>query len=445
MIRTVCTILFCTGAICNILYAQIAGSTLTTVGLYIYPPAPGKEIRYDFIKQCGYNYLEFCDGSFGLRPGLHKGYFDNMNKSIDEAHQRGMKVGILILSGTKQWQGPADVQSGWPPAISPKNKEAVKERLFYIEKAVAALNKADRFIFFAGDPGGDPNKTSDIYDFINIASEVKKIVNKTAPNSAFMINLWAIAEWENFPLCFVIDFWLQQVSLAKTVINNGQSLWPGTDVEFPIDNYYRSLALYCYDGEGIDNIELYPTSADIKSLHDRGTKDVWAWPYFLLDECDEEYLPNKLTTGQTQSETRYVKKLVDTARSIGLNGLVANATMGESVESEQINVFAFARMCNDPGLDPEQVINEYAGYIADSDTKNVLAEIIKYIENRSSWHTGLPKQHRVASLTCVYDKLKPKTVIKELIKVVPNKNPGLVLPEPPEKLLSRLKQRLEKM
>ncbi len=79
-----------------------------TVGLYV-SPATGREARaYDFYRACGYNYVEFCDGGFASRPDVLGRYYQGMAEAIDSVHQRGLKVGILLLAGMKQWEGPAE-------------------------------------------------------------------------------------------------------------------------------------------------------------------------------------------------------------------------------------------------------------------------------------------------------------------------------------------------
>jgi hypothetical protein len=169
---------------------QMKKPVFSTIGIYVYPQ-PEKTDRYKFLKDCGYNYVEFCDTAFAWKPEMHEKYYQLMNDEIDKLHALGMKVGIIILSGMKQWQGPAD--SGNPGAFSPSDPAALNERYSYIEKSVTNMKTTDRFIFFAGDPGGDPNKGADVYKCIEMGNDVKKIVNKTAPGAQFSINLWAIA------------------------------------------------------------------------------------------------------------------------------------------------------------------------------------------------------------------------------------------------------------
>src|SRR5216683_1494702 len=137
------------------------GGGFQTVGLYASlptDPPPEDAGVYDFFKACGYNYLEFCEAGFRSRPDLLPDYYKQMSRAISLAHEKGFRVGIVLLAGMEQWNGPAD--SGYSGAFSPLDKNKVQERLTYLRQAVSYLRNADVFIFFPGDPGGDPSGRS---------------------------------------------------------------------------------------------------------------------------------------------------------------------------------------------------------------------------------------------------------------------------------------------
>lgn len=71
----------------------------------------------------------------------------------------------------------------------------------------------------------------------------------------------------------------------------------------------------------------YPSPEDIRELR-RGGKPLFGWPYFVVDEVDEGYMtPNDAEShGQTSAETRCIRAIVDRARMLGLDGLVARAS-----------------------------------------------------------------------------------------------------------------------
>src|SRR5215471_2051968 len=128
-----------------------------TIGLYCSLPTdpPPKDPRmYDFYKACGYNYLEFCEAGFRSRPDRLSDYYREMTSAIHLAHERGFRVGIVLLAGMEQWKGPD--KTGYSGAFSPLDKAKLEERFANLRQAVSALRSADAFIFLPGDPGGDP-------------------------------------------------------------------------------------------------------------------------------------------------------------------------------------------------------------------------------------------------------------------------------------------------
>src|SRR5213083_1177859 len=80
--------------------AEHAGG-FETVGLYASLPTdpPPKDPRvYDFFKACGYNYLEFCEAGFRSRPDLLPEYYKDLSSAITLAHDKGFRVGIVLLA-----------------------------------------------------------------------------------------------------------------------------------------------------------------------------------------------------------------------------------------------------------------------------------------------------------------------------------------------------------
>jgi hypothetical protein len=73
-----------------------------TIGLYCSlptDPPPKDPQMYEFFKACGYNYLEFCEAGFRSRPDLLNGYYKEMSRAINLAHEKGFRVGIVLLAG----------------------------------------------------------------------------------------------------------------------------------------------------------------------------------------------------------------------------------------------------------------------------------------------------------------------------------------------------------
>jgi hypothetical protein len=409
-----------------------------TVGLYVSPPRQEEAHYYDFYKACGYNYLEFCDIGFSWKPSLLPQYYAETDAAIQAARKKGFKVWILLLAGMKQWKGETD--RGDAGTFSALNKEPLKERLGYLRQAVQGLPHADGFVFFAGDPGGDPEGRSTVQDCIHFAREVRKIVRETAPKAQFMVNLWAVAEWDGFPSPFSLDFWQKQVRLSTSVAQEQELLGPDCGIVFSLDNYYRSLTLACYAEAGLTP-ELYPQASNVQNLRARGVRPIYGWPYFLVDEVDDGFIsPNNVVTkGQSQSETRYIRAILDHGRAIGLDGMIANAAF---ISAEPLNIYAFGKMGRSPQLTPEALLDEFAGFVADAKTKRSLAQILRFIENHSNWENSLPKPYRLKPFDCG-EITSTAIALERLAQVVPRKRSPIVLPEAPELYLKRLEKRLQ--
>lgn len=410
---------------------------LKITGLYVTPPDSTHGHYLEFYRACGYNYLEFCELGWSIRPDQHFSYYADLASRIASAKKRGFAVWILLLAGMRQWKGPES--KGDPGTFSALEKDALEERLSYIRRAVRSLPQADGFVFFAGDPGGDRQGRSTIRDCISFAQRVHEIVRQEAPHTGFAINLWAVAEWAGYPSAFSAEFWRKQPQLSRIVAEEPGLLGPGCGVSFSLDSYYRSLALTCLS-DLRETPPLYPTASDVAHLRKRGLAPILGWPYFLVDECDDGFVtPNNVATGgQSQSETRYIRDIIQRGRDLGLDGMVANAAY---VEAEQLNIYAFAQMCHNPRLTPADVLDRYARFVATSSTRRALSRVLRFIENHSSWHNSLPPAYRLPELDCG-DLHSAEQALTLLDSVRPRPNPPDLLPEPPTTYLQRLKRRL---
>jgi hypothetical protein len=121
-----------------------------------------------------------------------------------------------------------------------------------------------------------------------------------------------------------------------------------------------------------------------------------------------------------------------------LDGLVANASF---VAAEPLNIFAFARMCRDPKLGPEHVLDDFAALVADDATKASLARVLRFIENHGNWQNSLPAEYRLPDMP-VGGLPDPDAALTLLESVRPRARSPIPLPEAPAAYLARLRQRL---
>jgi len=423
--------------------AEHAGG-FETVGLYASLPTdpPPKDPRvYDFFKACGYNYLEFCEAGFRCRPDLLPEYYNDMSSAITLAHDKGFRVGIVLLAGMEQWTGPdSTLGANFPGVFSPRDKTKLTERFAHLRHAVSQLRGADVFVFLPGDPGGDPEGNSTLEDCVSFCRQVQEIVKQEASAATFIVNLWSIAQWEGFPSPSSLRFWEQEVKLSRAAVAAPGLLGPRSGVSFPLHNYYRSLALSRYARAGLKP-ELYPAAQDIETLRKRGVGPLLGWPYFLVDEADDGFVKpnNHESGGQSSCETRYIRALVDSGLRLGLDGLVANAIFREA---ESLNIYAFGQMCRSAELTPERLIDQYAGFVADEKTRGVLGRVLRYIENHSNWQNSLPVSYRLKDFDLPH-ALSARVALDLLAQVKPRVQPAIPLLEPPAIYLARLKKRLE--
>lgn len=411
---------------------------MKTIGIYVQPPTPDQTHLLDFYKDCGYNYVEFCDIGFHWHVDELPDYYAKLGKSVRDAKAKGLQTWILLLAGMKQWRGPGP--SGNPGTFSALDKTLLKQRLEFIQTTVRGTTDTDGYAFFAGDPGGDPEGRSTVDDCIDFANQVHKIVRTHAPNAQFQLNVWAIAEWKGFPSPFSIDFWQRQVELSKAICDRPGLLGPDCGIALSLDNLYRSLTLASHAEAGIPP-ENWPTPATVRALRQRKVAPVLGWPYFLIDEIDDGFItPNNVATGgQTQAETRYIRAIANHGHRLGLDGLVGNASY---VAAEALNVWAFAQMCQNPRLSPESALDQWAALIAEPGSRQALSTVLRFVENHSNWENSLPAKHRLPR----FDTGNVRTAasaIQLLASVRPRAKTDIVLPEPPAKYLPRLRKRLD--
>jgi hypothetical protein len=409
-------------------------STIRTIGIYsCYDALPPGTIP--FFKACGYNTYQRWDAGWMRPPSRHARYYAEMAEEVGHMQKAGFRVYVLLSVNLRQ-RGEGESEEYRDAGFDPADDKLMRERLAYLTAAVRRLKMADGFVVCAGDPGGHVRARPE--QFLEATKRIIAIVAREAPRAEIDVNTWAIAAWDHLASPFRLESWEKEVSLTRDLMLRRDLLGPRVGIEFPMHNYYRSLALRCYVEAGTKP-ELCPLAEDVRRLQRCGVERLWGWPYFLVDECDDGYDPTH--SGLTQAETRYIKRTVDAARSLELNGVIANA-MVSNVFAESLNLYAFARCCKDPAATPQQIIDEFAGLLSESETAPALAKVLRYIENHSTWHAGMPPAYRLADFDVAPLK-SPQDALDWLAKVRARRQSTLPMSKPPAEYLRKLKERLE--
>ncbi len=389
---------------------------------------------YDFWKACGYNTVSFLITGVEVNDNVLAPFYSR----IINAQHAGFKVEIVILSNIGA--------NGY--GFDPRDTGKMEKRLNDIESIIKGLSIADIITFVAGDPGGSPVAMGEagVDHFLEMALKVREMTKAHAPDALFNVNLWAITYWDSENILpSTVDFWSKETLYGKKLISLiADPGYKDIGIEFPMHNYYRSLALNLYS-QANRVPELFPEKSDMDELIGRGVKQLWAWPYFLVDEVDDGYTGYLLSgVHPTQSETRYLNDVVKKINGLHLNGLVVNVSIDSSgVETEAMNIYATGRFSQDSTLTPEKVIDEFAAFIGDSASAPVLAKILRFVENHSTWEASLPPSSRIQPF--MVDYADAAAALKDLAAVKPNTKPNFPLPVSTYEFLNRIKTRLSEI
>ena len=417
---------------------------LDTVGLYVWEDSPD---QHAFWKACGITTLQFCDRGWFYNSESYSldAYLKRMQQGLYSAKDAGFDVYVILFSNIEQYKGPEETEpTGLGVKFHPDDKEKMKDRLYYLEKMIKTMDEADGFTFFAGDPGGitDAMGEGDVEDYIYMAEEVGKLVKEAAPNAKYNINTWAVSMFETPNYSAMIpEFWLRETEMNKVILGREGLINESTGLELPCHDYYRPLVLRLYADSGKTPALKYPQKSDIDVLKSRNTQRLWAWPYFLLDEADDGDAGADYTYLQ-QIETRYIHQYLNNVRELGFNGVIGSWSYN-AFKTKSLNTYAFGRMANDKTATPEQVIDEYAGYLATADTCQILGQILRFVENDSNFEKKLPDNEKIAPLETTIKTAQE--ALDQLAAVKPNTDNAFPLPMNAEEYLHNLKGRLELM
>ena len=362
---------------------------IETIGIYSYAPP---SLMYGFWKSCGVNTIQLASGAVGNDPAGREKDNAKLAEAAQSAQREGFKAYILLLSN---FSGPDMFKDLFHPTKDPAGME---KRLGKLRETARACRGADGFLIFAGDPGGitDEMGTGTAEDYAYLAKKFIEVIREEAPDAKINLNPWAIAAFgtpNHSP--FAAGFWLQETKMTKKLLAMEDLVNAEVGVELAFHDYYRTLALQCYDKE-LGEYPKWPMKPDIDALFGRGVKNIWGWPYFLLDEIDD----GAGAGAGIQLETRYIFEIVKTYREMGMNGVIGN--LGNATVTRQLNTYAMCRFAKDKDASPRGVIGEFAGFVASGDTAETLAEILCLIENDSNWHKKMPENRRLPPLRSAF-------------------------------------------
>ena len=416
-----------------------------TVGLYVWDSNPS---QFAFWKKTGINTLQFCDRGwwYNAKDGSLDSYLTNMASGVRQAKSSGFKVYVILFSNIEQFEGPGSTEpTGIGVKFHPDDAEKWNERLEYLKKTVSRLKMADGFTFFAGDPGGIPNSLGEgsVENYIKMAIDVKNMVAETAPDAEFHINPWAISMFQTPNVSAETpQFWQRETENSKIILGWDGLIGKDAGIELPCHDYYRPLALRLYAKYGLVPEQKYPQNDDMDILKSRGTEQIWAWPYFLLDEADDGDNAGDRRTDLPQIDTRYIFRYLNDVRELGFNGVIGSWSYA-GYQNKCLNTYAFARMAKDNTVTPEMVITEFSELIETEQTAKAFADILRFVENDCNFEKKLPKSERIEPLPTSFADANEAR--KALASVNAVDNPAISLPISPKEYLSKIEERLKLM
>ena len=392
-----------------------------------------KEESLEFYKACGYNTLLFCDTSWYYKPTSEAfaNYQNNLLKTIEKAKEMGFKTYVEILSTLEQWNGAADMGNPMGQAFDPANAAKTAERLGYIRQVIQKFHVADGFTFYGGDPGGVLGITAQggLQYYIDMAKEVKKMVNEIAPEAEFNLNLWAVSQFEQATVDpYKVDFWLAEDVNGRKIIDTEGLLGPDVGIEIPGHDYYRTLAFNLYNASGKKPETKFPIAEDVQNIKDTGCTRYWAYPHGLVPDISDDIRFN------TNRIAYYLKNM----SQIGMNGVI----MGNaSYISHNADLFAFAQIAQDPTMTAEEAMLKYAALLTDDeDSAKYLCEAMKFLNNYDVTMQNLPEEYALPLMeTEATDVWKALELFR---KARPNMDPDFPFEESPSIYMAKIQARL---
>ncbi|MBR7141982.1 MAG: hypothetical protein IKD06_00415 [Clostridia bacterium] len=419
------------------------GTNFAHCGLYTWDNVPS---QYEFWKACGVDTIQLSERLWYFSAADEEQYqkrIASFASYIDRLHEAGFLVDVLFFSNLRQYKGEYeyDKDSGgigvW---FHPDDEEALNEKLYYTRMLMTACAKADYFTIEAGDPGGitDRMGEGDEYDYAKLVEAFNEVAKECAPNVKVRANTWAVSAFKT-PNISVheLQWWINENEMTRNLLLKEDFFGEDLGLFIPCHDYYRPKLLKLYNQavriKQMEDFPLFPTVEDLQPLTDRDT-EIWLWPFNLLgSDGNADYCAS------FTSSLRYVHRDVNAMRELGADGIMADWTW-KGYLGMAINTYGYARFVNDPAATPEKVIDEYASYLTDGEGRAALAQILRFIENKSRYDASLPKTKRLPKLECTVTSAQQ--ALDLLGSVTPKASSDFPLPENVDSIFARIKDRL---
>lgn len=405
---------------------------METIGLYCFFSDPK---MLNFWKSCGVNTLQFLDNACHESEVARAASNANMAMMIKTAQEKGFKVYILTLSNFKN-----ENFASQSSLFHPRDEAEMKKRLTKLKEMAEICSLADGFTIFAADPGGVTNsmEKGSVDDYAYLTRRFIETIRDAAPNAKINVNPWAVSAFGTPEISpFDVEFWLRESDMTKSLLAMPNIINEKVNVELACHDYYRALALRLYD-DSLHEYPFFPLKTDIDALRARGVKNIWGWPYFLLDECDDGDGAGK----GLQITTRYIYEIVKIYRNFGFNGVMGNYSSDGAYTCSQ-NTYALCRFAQDTSATPEKVLDEYASFAATEETCKVLGNILRYIENYSLWHQKIPENRRQSNFVTPFES--PAAARAAFNNVIPKKQGDAKLLGMPTQYLKLVEEKLDEL
>jgi hypothetical protein len=395
--------------------------------------------QLDWLKYCGINAVEYATMlEFNRIPStdLERRKITDRLKILDHAHSIGLKFGYLltntVLSTVPEGEEPGHQELNRATTLCPREPGNFEKTVAIPKFYMNTYRKADFFEEFAADWGGCTCGKCDVSDFLRYVKELAAHLRELRSPANIYADTWCIAFWRKDPMA---DGWKgvfdQEIAGSRRVIDALKDLPSNVHLALPCHHLYRPLTFESYGGKA--KTPVFPTSDDVRTVRQSG-RDVLAWPHFVMD--DDAYRAK--SWGIVHSESRYINDLLKTLQSTGIRQVIGNLYLPHLQLS---NTFCYGRFLQDPGRQPEAVLEEFAKIVAAPGDVAKLTDVLIWMDNHSYWQQQMPADGKLPSLP---SRLSKAEAIRIAGGIKPNTKSAM-LPIPAAEWLGHLNRSLAKM